>query len=505
MTVTSLPATASVIAAMLILVSGECAGQPSQGHEEDTAGTALVGLWQGFTTIDGQEIRTEIELSQTSEGRWAGKLDSRDFGALGVPLNVDMTDDTISLTFGSDPFFKGRPNNDLGVIEGNLYSAVTGSWYELVLEKDNEAFVRFSQPRFTERGVIQREYFYRSPAESADGWSISSLADEDIDEALITRLIEAVLHGEQGRPEAILVARNGKLVLEEYFYGFSRNRIHSIQSATKSVTSLIFGIAIDAGHIGGVGQSVHRFFPEYSGSQWIDRKYPITFDHLLNMSAAVDWTATNHESITAMYRSGDWIGYVLDRDQVGIPGEVASYNDGLSILLGAAIRNTTGQYVDEFAKETLFANLGISKFRWLSAPDGTRNTSGGLFLSAYDLAKIGQLILDNGMWNGKRVVSQSWIAKTMESQLPLSEDTVSATEKSRYSVGYGYQWWHQKYHVDATTVEAIAGRGYGGQFLGIFPSLNTVIVLNNGEFSDPSERIFDANEIVEKWILPAIR
>ncbi len=147
----------------------------------------------------------------------------------------------------------------------------------------------------------------------------------------------------------------------------------------------------------------------------------------------------------------------------------------------------------------------MSKYRWLAASDGMRNTSGGLILSAYDLAKLGQLVLGKGMWNGKRVVSESWIVESTESHLPLGEESVRATGGSRYSVSFGYQWWHQRYNVDGTPIHAIAGLGYGGQYLGIFPTLNTVVVLNNGEWGDPWERVFDYNVIVEEWILPAIR
>jgi CubicO group peptidase (beta-lactamase class C family) len=478
-------------------------------HPEADAGpvsaSALVGLWQGFAYIEGQEIRIEIELGQKPEGTLTAKADLRDSGALGVPLQVVFVDDTVTMTGGSAPFFKGRMSNDLGAIHGELFAATTGSWYTLVLERNNQEFRRFSQPRLTEAGAVRREYSYRLPLEREGGWPVSTLSSEAIDEGQIESLVESVLRGEQGRPEAILIARNGKLVLEEYFYGFSRDRIHSIQSITKSVTSLLFGIAMDAGLVRDLDQPVYRFFPEYQGKKWIDRKYPITLAHLLTMSAAIEWKGKGHESITAMYRSEDWIGYVLNLGQAGVPGEVASYNSGLSILLGGVIRNTKGKFVDEFAEETLFSDLQVSKYRWRAASDGTRNTSGGLSLSAYDLAKLGQLVLSKGRWNGKQVVSESWIVESTESHLPLGEESVRATGGSPYSVSYGYQWWHHRYDVDGTPIHAIAGLGYGGQYLGIFPTLNTVVVLNNGEWGDPWERVFDCPVIVEEWILPAIR
>jgi CubicO group peptidase (beta-lactamase class C family) len=495
-----------LITAVLLSILLGC--EPESRPEADAgpvSASALVGLWQGFVYFELREFRVEIEISQNSEGELAGVADFRDSGSLGVPLKVELADDTVILSTGSGSLFEGRLLDDLRAIHGELFAATRGTWYTLTLEKDNEKFRRFSQPRLTEAGTVQREYSYQPPSDGEGEWPVSTLSSEAINEGQIESLIESVLRGEQGRPEAILVARDGKLVLEEYFYGFSRDRIHSIQSITKSVTSLLFGIAMDAGLVGDLDQLVYSFFPEYLGKKWIDRKSPITLAHLLNMSAAIEWKTEGHESLTAMYRSGDWIGYVLNLDQADVPGEAASYNSGLSILLGGVIRNTTGKFVDKFAEETLFADLQVSKYRWLAASDGTRNTSGGLILSAYDLAKLGQLVLSKGRWNGKQVVSEAWITESTKRHLPLGEESVRSTGDSPYSVSYGYQWWHQRYNVDGVPIHAIAGLGYGGQYLGIFPTLNTVVVLNNGEWGMPWERVFDYNVIVEEWILPAIR
>jgi CubicO group peptidase (beta-lactamase class C family) len=468
-----------------------------------------VGLWQGFTYLDGQEIRVEVELGVDPEGGLVGVADFRDGGALDVQLGVALAGDSVNITGASGPLIRGRLSDDLGAIQGHLFASTMDAWYSLVLEKDNPEFRRFEFPRLTGNGEAQSEYSYRPPEESEDGWPVSTLAAETIDGGQIVGLVESVFREEQGRPEAILIARNGKLVLEEYFFGYSRDRMHSIQSATKSVTSLLLGIARDRGYVSELDQPVFTFYPEYRGRKWIEQKYPITLAHLLTMSAAIEWD--NDASADAgggkagwerLTHDDDWIGYVLDLDQAGEPGNDASYNSGLSILLGGVIRNSTGKYVDEFAEQTLFGDLHVSSYRWQKALDGTRDTGGGLSLTAYDLAKMGQLVLDGGMWNGKRVVSGSWVSESVKRWLPLAE---GSTGDSRYVTGFAYHWWNQSYDVDGKTIRAIVARGYGGQYLGIFPSLNTVVVLYNGEWGMPSERVFDYNVIVEEWILPAIR
>lgn len=499
---------ALITAVALSILLGCQSGPPNHAFPGPEAVSALVGLWQGFTYLEGREIRVEIEISENSEGELAGVADLRDTSTLGVPLEVELAGDTVNLSTGSGSLFKGQLSDDLRVIHGELFVGTKGSWYSLVLEKDNEAFRRFEVPRLTDAGAIQRNYSYRPPRAAKDGWPVSTLANEAIDERPITSLVESVLREEQGLPEAILIARNGKLVLEEYFHGYSRDRMHPIQSLTKSVMSLLVGIAQDSGFVGGMDEPVYTFFPERAGKKWIDGKYPITLAHLLTMSAAIDWNDVGDESVdayqstAAMHRSGDWIGYVLDRDQAGVPGQVASYTGGLSILLGGLIRNATGKYADEWAEETLFADLHVSSYRWQKAGDGTRETGGGLTLTAYDLAKMGQLVLDKGMWNGKRVVSETWIAESVKRHLPLAEGALGG---SPYATGFAYHWWNQSYEVNGMTTQAIVGRGYGGQYLGIFPTLNTVVVMNNGEWGNPRERVFDYDVIVEKWILPALK
>ena len=477
---------------------------PGARHETDVGSppaSALVGLWQGFMDFHGRKIRVEIEISQNPEGELSGLVDLRDSAVLGVPAQVELVGDTVRVTSPSGRLFEGILRRDPPAIQGELFAGTTDSWHSLVLEKDNKAFRAYAVPRLTDTGLAQRDYVYRPPLAAEDGWPVSALSAENIDEEQIGRLVESVLREEQGRPEAILIARNGKLVVEEYFYGYSRHRLHLIASVTKNVTSLLFGIARDRGYMGDLEQPVYTFFSEYRGKKWIDRQYPITLAHLLTMSAAIEWNKSVQDAWGRLTRNDDWLGYLLDLDQVGTPGEAAFYNTGLSTLLGGVIRNATGKYADEFAEETLFADLDVSSYRWSQAGDGTRETGGGLSLTAYDLAKIGQLVLDKGVWNGKRVVSDSWITESVKRHLPLAEGSLGA---SRYVTGFAYHWFNQSYEVDGITIQAIVGKGYGGQYLGIFPSLNTVVVLNNGEWGMPWERVFDYDVIVEEWILPAI-
>jgi CubicO group peptidase (beta-lactamase class C family) len=260
------------------------------------------------------------------------------------------------------------------------------------------------------------------------------------------------------------------------------------------------------GLIENTDRQVWELFPERQGRRWIDEQYNITLWHVLTMSANIDWNelvpyTDPKNSNIAMNMSDDWIGYVLDRPIAGEPGLISSYTSGLSILLGGVIHNVTGQYVDHYAEKTLFADLGISHYRWFSAPDGTRHTGGGLNLVARDFAKTGQLVLSEGRWQDKQVVPSDWIEESTKLHLP-----VIGERQSRGMIGYGFQWWHMRFGFGDETADAILASGYGGQMLAIFPQWDLLIVTNGGEYGyvEKERPVFSYTRLLESGILQAV-
>ncbi len=372
---------------------------------------------------------------------------------------------------------------------------------------DNPAFRKFDYPRVDTSGEPLRVYAYQKPAALSDGWAVSTVEAEGLDPGQLRGFMNRILNGKWGRAEGVVIARNGRLVVDEYFHGFHRDKLHTLQSVTKSITSLLFGVAKDQGSIKSVDQVVYEFFPEYVGRTWVDQKYDRTLYHLLTMTAAIDWDehvpyGQIENSNTAMNRSPDWIGYVLDRNVAGPPGKVCVYTSGFTILLGGVIKKATGKYVDELADETLFGTLGITNYRWLRHDDGTRHTGGGLSLLPRDLAKVGQLVLNGGTWNGERVISEAWIKESTRPHVPMEAYRL---KQFRYTERYAYQWWNDTYQVDGRAIDVIAGHGFGGQYLGIVPDLNLVIVLIGGDYVDQTIRPFEYYKIMEQEILPAFR
>jgi CubicO group peptidase (beta-lactamase class C family) len=452
---------------------------------------AVAGAWFGYFPHMGEPFRVQLTVQAGAAGGLAATVDSPDQGDLGLAVE-NLRWHAGRLT-GDAPGWPGafdltlRPD---GVLAGHLL----GPWQSgpLALYRDHPDRPRYETPRLDERGEPVRRYEYRQPADCDDGWQTATPEQVGLDPEPLAGLMQAILAGRYPQAHSVVVVRRGRLVAEEYFYGQRRRKKHCLQSATKSVTAILVGIAVDQGLIPGVQVPIYELFPERRSLRWIAARYAITLWHVLTMQAGLAW---NEEAPygdpandnTGMNLSDDWIGYVLDRGIAGPPGERYQYVSGLTILLGGIIRNATGMYVDEYAERCLFAPLGIRDYGWTRAPDGTRHTGGGLFLRPRDAAKIGQMMLDRGRWQGRRVVSEQWV----------TESTRQQTRPGDYA--YGYQWHLRRCQVGGRAIEAFCAAGYGGQWIFCLPALDMVVVFNAGCYGGDSR----PEEKLTEYVLPA--
>ncbi|MFD0670029.1 serine hydrolase domain-containing protein [Cohnella sp. GCM10027633] len=296
-----------------------------------------------------------------------------------------------------------------------------------------------------------------------------SMDAEEIDEVMQdARLSPQIL--------SLLLIKDGMLVSEYYKEGTSDTK-RAIHSVTKSVTSLLIGIAIDQGYLNGSNEPIAPYFPDYRDAFDSPGKSDITVARLLDMTSGLhfpEWTEWNY-SLRPMRDSEDWNGFVLGQRMDAKPGELWNYNTGSSQLLAAILSRTTGQSEFAFARERLFGPLRIDDVDWPPSPDGSNTGGFGLKMTARDLAKIGLLVLNRGVWNGKRIVSESW----------LTESTSRHAAGNAFFGTYGYHWWLSRYAGH----EAIFGMGYGGQYLTIVPDLNLVIVLNSAATGNAEDTI----------------
>lgn len=353
-------------------------------------------------------------------------------------------------------------------------------------------------PRLDTAGEPVTRYVYAVPEQRDDGWATASLHEVGIEEAPITQMVEGILAREFPNIHSILLVKDGKLVLEEYFYGYDRERLHELHSVSKSVTALLIGIAVDKGLIADLDRPVYTYFPDAWGTPWVAEPYDITVRHLLTMSAGLAWDESSHpyddprNSIVAMLRSESWLRYVLERPRAEAPGQRYVYNGGLTLLLGAILQRASRLPADKFAERHLLGPLGIAAYRWYRHPDGTIGTPGGLSLRPRDLAKIGAVMLNGGLWQGRRIVSQAWVEAATRVQIEIEPG----------DWGYGYQWYRIDTEHCGRPIEAFAAIGRGGQYIVVAPDLDQMAVFTSQPYEN-AERLYLPLTLLKEFVLPA--
>jgi CubicO group peptidase (beta-lactamase class C family) len=248
--------------------------------------------------------------------------------------------------------------------------------------------------------------------------------------------------------------------------------VHSLQSVTKSIAATTLAIALDAGGAGRpdpLSRPFLDFFRDRDLSKVDPRIGRATVADLLTMRSGIEWHEQDRplddtNTTVQLEKSRDWIAFTLSQPADAEPGSKWAYNSGGSMLLSGIVRAATGRFIDEYAKEHLFAPIGIRDFHWKKTPTGHPDTEGGLYLAAEDLARIGYLYLRGGMWNGRRVLPEGWVARA------------TTRHVAGVSPGwdYGYQWWL----TSRDGMDIWAGRGFGGQLLVVIPSRDLVAVVH---------------------------
>jgi CubicO group peptidase (beta-lactamase class C family) len=345
------------------------------------------------------------------------------------------------------------------------------------------------------------------PVAQDDGWAVASVKDDKlIDREALCRMEDRL--SSTANVHAVIVVRGGKLVFERYFTGsdevpgriygsrvanvtFATDTLHNVKSVTKSVASLALGIAIDRGLIRSVNEPILSFFPELSDLH-TPEKDRIQLAHALTMSMGLKWveatpaTGDDNDEVR-MHMASDPLRYVLGLPVIAPPGQEFFYNTGALTLVSAVVRKATGRPLDEFARTALFEPLGIAGFEW-SRVKGDTDAGGGLRLRPRDMAKIGQLVLAGGRWNGRQIVSKDWI-------------DVSTTEKLKATDGqsYGYLWWR-----GGIKFPWIGALGRGGQSIRIVPNRDLVVVVTAGYYQDYSPEAFRVQYGVFRDVLRAL-
>ncbi|HXB56999.1 MAG TPA: serine hydrolase [Vicinamibacteria bacterium] len=266
------------------------------------------------------------------------------------------------------------------------------------------------------------------------------------------------------RFRSLLVVRHGKLVVERYFGGATSETRFDVRSVTKSVVSLLVGQALDATQISGMDATVG----DYLGPPYVlnpgDRA--VTIKELLTMTSGYQWNEEQGDDYNLWIVSPDHVQFLLDRAQTGPPGPF-TYNSAAVHLLGLIVQLATGTPLATLADQRLFQPIGIRSAVWEGLERGTVNGGSGLQLTGQDLARLGQLMVQQGRSGAQQIVPAGWISTATAPQFPWRD-----TDGAQRSVTYGYLWWV----ADPPSAPAFFAWGYGGQFVYVVPSLDLVIV-----------------------------
>lgn len=361
------------------------------------------------------------------------------------------------------------------------------------MQKTQLRNLTYKLPRVNINGNSLSSYYYTIPAQLDDHFICSNLADAGIDSTLIFKLINKILRQEIPNIHSLLIMKDNKLVLEEYFYNYSPYRLHRVHSVTKSFTSALLGIAIDRNFIAGTEEPIWKYFSDRNSTKWVNEKYDIQIAHLLSMSAGLDWkglTIGETNDDIDMYKTDDYFGYLLNKDLRYKPGTNFCYNNGLSLMLGHVIEKSSGLPVDSFAKENLFKQLEINNYSWDINDNGIIRTDGGLKLRPRDMLTFGQLYINGGKWNNKQVISENWIKKSTEAKISLIDHD------------YAFHWWIKDFSVNSKLYRTLYALGHGEQTIILVPEHKLVFVMTAGNYFQTEHRPF---EIVKDYILPSIQ
>jgi CubicO group peptidase (beta-lactamase class C family) len=388
---------------------------------------------------------------------------------------------------------------DPGIIYYWRLRVADGPDWKSLNNQSQSQWVKFS----TNQSIVPCKYSYKIPVKTNDGWETSSLIKEGIDSKYFERLMVDIFGGAYKDIHSIVVVKNGNLVFEEYFSGNHRNSMHVMASATKSVTSILVGIALDKKMITNVNRKTYELLANCKGNKWIDERYEITLKDLLTMTAGIEWLGSDshiplsdpRNDASRLYHSYDPIKYTLEKQLIEQPGSRYNYSTGVSTVLGEIIKEASGLKPDEFAAKFLFDPLGIQDHKWFIYPNGTIDTGGGLFLRSRDMAKIGYMMLKKGKWNGNQIVSEEWVNESTKAHVKKNGKVTMGSE-------YGYQWHHGKLRIGNQNIESFFAQGLGGQYIFILPSIDMVVVCT---FQHPeSTGYLDANLVLTKYIIPSV-
>jgi CubicO group peptidase (beta-lactamase class C family) len=500
---------------------GSFIGRLSRDHR------TVAGHWvQPRTVAAGNPYASPLRLHADGANRWAGEV---------VPLDDEMT---LFLRITRRPdgtlgAFIRNPERNLGRqlrvdrierhgSDVSLVGKRNGGGQERVLGRGALSSAGFSldfdgrgtyefhrvgegeHSDFYPRGRPTGSYSYRPPPQLNDGWPVGTLESAGLSTDTISAFIRALINASMDslgaqQVHALLIARHGTLVLEEYFHGNDRDKPHDTRSASKSMTATLAGAAIHAG-VGGLSLSSPVYAIMNGGTFPADiepRKRTITLEHFLSMSSGIDCddnddNSPGNENTMLDGDEPDYYALTLRLKTIRDPGTKAVYCSVQPNLVGGAIARAAHRPLTDLFDELVAEPLGIRHYYLNLSPTGAPYMGGGMRFTARDFAKFGQLYLNGGTWRGRRILDRSFVERASTPRFAMG------------GIHYGLLWWVMDYPFRGDTVQAYFAGGNGGQLVMVIPRLNMVVAAFAANYQDATSLKIQRQD-VPTYILPAVR
>jgi CubicO group peptidase (beta-lactamase class C family) len=487
------------------------------------SGSGIAGQWIGPRTRNsGLSYATPVVLRPNGPNRWRGDViplddtftfylpltrrgdgiyatflrnPERNLGRFIPVARVALKDDVVTLTGrggsqGEETLANGRYD------EGVLRVPLAG------VSLDFSRVDQETSSPFYPRGKPGQRYRYAPPLELDDGWPVATVEDVGISragiEAMVQRLIDMPMDSfSTSQIHSLLIARHGKLVVEEYFHGYHRDRPHDTRSAAKSWTAVLLGAAMQAGVPIQLTTPVYRTMLDSVPRDLDARKRAMTLEHLISMTAGYDCSGDSapgdEDVMQSQTAEPDWYRYTLNVPMRTAPGDTIVYCSIEPNLAGGMLRKISGEPLAQMFYRLVARPLKMSNYHLFLSPTGEAYGGGGHRFLPRDFMKLAQLMVNEGRWNSKQIISREW-----------AERSGSALRNLSRIQQYGWLWNSVEYPYKGRTVRAFFAGGNGGQiFMGI-PALDLVIAFTGGNYNDPALFI-PQRQFVPEYILPAVK
>jgi CubicO group peptidase (beta-lactamase class C family) len=346
---------------------------------------------------------------------------------------------------------------------------------------------------FFPRSSALPPYAYRPPADLADGWRVAPAGAVGVDEPALAAVVRGLVRTDPlgdslPRVHSLLVARRGRLVLDEYFYGYGPDQLHDLRSASKTITSIMAGAAMYQG-------------ARYQGAR-IDMTTPagtvagapVTVGQLLTHTSGLacddddDASPGNEDAMQAQRAEPDWYRFTLALPRAHPPGTTYAYCSGGVNLVGRVIGAATRTWLPAFFDRAVARPLGIAHYAVNLMPTGEAYAGGGMQLRPRDLLKLGQLYVDGGTWHGTRVVSAAWVAQSTARQVGRPDGSTD-----------GFGWHRHVLRAGGRAYQTYEASGNGGQFVVVVPALELVVATTAGNYGQ-----YAAWRRIREALVPAV-